>query len=79
MFHSIEESDYEYCLKVLGIVEAEMVKVDQKPELYELSLLHLREHDKRILNTCTSFFEKYDEPIHPRFVVERLQKANKSC
>ena len=79
MFHSIEESDYEYCLKVLGIVEAEMVKVDQKPEPYELSLLHLREHDKQILNTCTSFFEKYEGPIHPRFVVERLQKVTHSC
>ena len=62
----IKGYDYFSCSSILDLIEAEWQKVAEQKVLYENSLLILN------ARSCDgpSFFNDFDMPVHPQFVID---------
>ena len=63
---------------ILGVVESDWPKVEQNPEEYEESLERLREDTEEGERMDVRYFQEFDLPVHPQYVVETLQKMHYS-
>mmetsp|Transcript_16392 Transcript_16392/g.22178 ORF Transcript_16392/g.22178 Transcript_16392/m.22178 type:complete len:189 (+) Transcript_16392:309-875(+) len=58
---------------VMGVIEGDWLKVEKNPEAYEDALERLREEQSEGARINIDFFRDFESPVHPKYVVDRLQ------
>ena len=59
----------------MDVIEAEWLRVTKHPEVYEASLRSLEYNQTRsFAELDTEFFQQFEMPVHPKYVVEKLQE-----
>ena len=58
---------------VMGVIEGDWLKVAKNPETFERSLDILRDAKEMNTRMNVQYYRDFDLPVHPQFVIERLQ------